>query len=248
MVRPEMLRIISDSTLFLLPMRILATVCFLCLISACSEVTTADIVARSHTWAGSVSIERDGEEWSEGCSLTLIAHFQQITHRISLKRPYVNCSLFGPVQIVLSEAPDHSEVLVFVEAARGGDGDHSGPILEVFHLGKSAIRKIGEAELFSANYVRKDQQIDSITGRILFTFCTVCDGPEAADPEDNIFVPVRIRIRENSLETDLTATDVERTALWRQFQTRKQAALEEYGEPEYIASLEKQLAALLRIR
>lgn len=229
-------------------MRTVRTLCFLCLIAACSAVTAADIVARSRTWAGSVSLELNGDPWTEECSLNLLAHFQQTSHRINLKRPYVNCSLFGPAQIVLSESPNHRAALVIVEAARGGDGDHSGPILEFFHLDKSALRKIDEVELFSASYFRKGQQIHSVTGRMLFSFCTVCDGPEAADPQDNIFVPVRVLVREDALAIESTATRAKRTALWRKFQTRKHAAIQEYGDEAYIASLEKQLAALLRIK
>jgi hypothetical protein len=229
-------------------MRTFWVVCLLCLFAGRSEPTAAEIIARAQTWAGTVSLETTGKPWSEECSLSLLARFYQTTHRISLKRPYVNCSFFGPVQIVLSESPDHRKALVIVEAARGGDGDHSGPILEFFNLDKSALRKIDEVELFSASYIRDNQQIDSITGQMLFSFCTVCDGPEVAEPADNIFVPVQIHIRDDDLEIKTTATLTERKALWRQFQERKQAAQEEHRDEAYVASLQEQLATLLRIK
>ena len=112
----------------------------------------------------------------------------------------------------------------------------------------SALRKIGEVELFSANYIRDNQQIQSITGRMLFSFCTVCDGPEAAAPGDNIFVPVQIHIGGDDLEIKTTATFAERKVLWRQFHERKQVAQEEHRDEAYIASLEEQLATLLRVK
>jgi hypothetical protein len=213
-----------------------------------TQATAAEIVARSRTWAGSVSLERDGNDWTDSCSLDLVAQFQQVLHRIRLKRPTTNCSLFGPVQLILSETQDHREGLIVVEAARGGDGDHTGPLLEVFRVDKAAVRKLGEVELFSATYVRKAQEIQFIDGRLLFSLCTACDGAESAESNDNIFVPVRVSIKRDGLAVVPTATPAERSAIWRRFQQRKDAAQTEYGSATQIASLENSLIALLRIK
>lgn len=218
------------------------------LLVVATQATAAEIVARSRTWAGSVSLERDGNDWTDSCSLDLVAEFQQVPHRIRLKRPTTNCSLFGPVQLMLSETQDHREGLIVVEAARGGDGDHTGPVLEVFRVDKAAVQKIGEVELFSATYVRKAQEIQFIEGRLLFSLCTACDGPEAAEPTDNIFVPVRVSIRRDGLAVVPTVTSAERSAIWSRFQQRKGVAQKEYGNATQIASLEKSLRALLRIK
>lgn len=226
--------------------RVAATIVLLLVVG--SNAMAAEIVARSQTWAGSVSLVRDGNAWTDSCSLDLVAQFQQIPHRVRLKRPTTNCSLFGPVQIMLSEARDHREGLIVVEAARGGDGDHTGPLLEVFRVDKTTIQKLGEVELFSATYVRKAQEIQFIEGRLLFSLCTACDGPEAAEPNDNIFVPVRVSINRDGLAVVPTVTSAERTAIWSRFQQRKGAAEKEYGNATQIASLAKNLRALLRMK
>ena len=218
------------------------------LLATASQAMAGEIVARSRTWAGSVTLESDGDVWLESCSLNLIAQFQQTTHRIGLKRPNSNCSLFGPVQLMLSETPDHRESLVIVEAARGGDGDHTGPLLEVFRVDKSAVRKLGEIELFSATYLRKGQEVKFIEGRRLFSLCTACDGPEAADPNDNIFVPVRVSVTRGALAVTPTVTASERAAILRRFQQRKVVAEREYGNAEQLATLEERLRALLHTK
>ena len=165
------------------------------LFTASSQVSATDIIARSRTWAGSVSLESEGSLWADPCSLDLIAKFQQTAHRLSLKRSSLGCALFGPVHLILSEAEDHQDAVIIVEAARGGDGDHTGPILEVFRVNKTALRKLGEVELFSATYVRKAQEIEFIEGRRFFSLCGVCDGPGAGDPENDFYVPVRGELR-----------------------------------------------------
>lgn len=215
------------------------------LLATASQAMAGEIVARSRTWAGSVTLESDGDVWLESCSLNLIAQFQQTTHRIGLKRPNSNCSLFGPVQLVLSETPDHREGLVIVEAARGGDGDHTGPLLEVFRIDKSAAQKIGEIELFSATYLRKGQEVRFIEGRRLFSLCTVCDGPEAPNPNDNIFVPVRVSVTQGALAVTPIVTLSERAAILRRFQQRRVVAEREYGLASQLAALEERLRALL---
>lgn len=229
-----------------MPISRIATVVLL--VVASSYAMAEEIVARSQTWAGSVSLVRDGSAWTDSCSLDLVAQFQQSHHRTQIKRATTNCSLFGPVQLILSEAQNHRDAVIIVEAARGGDGDHTGPLLEIFRIDKTAIQKLGEIELFSATYVRRAQEVQFIEGRLLFSLCTVCDGTEAADPNHNIFLPVRVSINRDGLAVTSTAKRAERTAIWSQFQQQKRAAKKEYGNAVQIASLEKNLRALLRIK
>jgi hypothetical protein len=150
---------------------------------------------------------------------------------------------------VASDSENRESTYVFFEAARGGDGDHSGPIVEVFRLNKQGFKKLGEQELFEASYHRTGQVITSVTGKVLFSFCNVCDGPEAGEPADNIFVPVRISVGCGGLCIKPTLAKREREALLRKFEERKSKAAENYhvdaNYQKYVVFLENELRALL---
>jgi len=73
----------------------------------------------------------------------------------ALRETALNCALFGPVHVIASEPMIVNPTLVFFEAARGGDGDHSGPIIEIYRLTNHGFRKLGEQQLFRATYQRK---------------------------------------------------------------------------------------------
>jgi hypothetical protein len=157
----------------------------------------AEIVARVQLGRYTVTLESAGDKHEESCSLVLVAEAYQFKKTANLRRPFYNCELFGPVQVVGSWDRQGDSASVILEAARGGDGDHTGPILEVFRLDIDGFKKIGEAEIFDAAYLREDGRIVAVTGKALFDFCDVCDGPEAS--EDKLFVPVRLQILPGSI-------------------------------------------------
>jgi hypothetical protein len=209
----------------------------------------ADVMAKARTWTWRVAVESTGDPWKDNCKLQLVADTYQLKQETDLKRQGVKCALFGPVGIVASDTETRETTYVFFEAARGGDGDHSGPIVEVFRLNKQGFKKLGEQELFEASYHRIGQVITSVTGKVLFSFCNVCDGPEAGEPADNIFVPVRITVGCGGLCIKPTLAKREREALLKQFEERKSKASENYhvdaNYQKYVVYLEKELRALL---
>ena len=113
-----------------------------------------------------MSVESIGEPWKDDCTLKLVAETYQLKRDINIKRQGVNCALFGPIGIAVSDTENREETYVFLEAARGGDGDHSGPIVEVYRLSKLGLKKLGENELFEASYQRSGQAITSVTVQI----------------------------------------------------------------------------------
>jgi hypothetical protein len=123
--------------------------------SASTGASPSEIVARTQTGQWIISVIAVGDSWNETCALNLVAETYQLKREISLKRPNVKCALFGPIQVTAT-AKDLDSTLVFFEAAHGGDGDHSGPIIEVFKLTKQGFQKLGEQEMFDASYQRKN--------------------------------------------------------------------------------------------
>lgn len=194
-------------------------------------VSNAEIVAKATTGEWKVSLIADGDPYDKNCRLDLVGETYQVKQKISLKQQGrrhsadTGCSLFGPIQIVASPAPDYKSTFVIVEAARGGDGDHTGPLLAIFQLTKSGFRQLAEKEIFDALYHRQNQVITSITGSVYFTFCDVCDGPSAG--EYDFYVPARITFGCGSICFRPSINKADRTALIQRFNAQKAKVLEE---------------------
>jgi hypothetical protein len=214
-----------------------------------SASSVADVVAKASTWIWRVSVESTGDAWADNCTLKLVAESYELKRDTSIKRQGVNCALFGPVGIAVFDAESRKEAYAFLEAGRGGDGDHSGPIVEVYRLSKQGVEKLGETELFEASYLRSGQVITSVTGKVLFSFCDVCDGPESSEPLENIYVPVRLTIGCGGLCIKPTLAKQERDALLRKFEALKQRTTENnHGDSRYgkfVVNLEKEFRGLL---
>jgi hypothetical protein len=212
-------------------------------------VFSAEVVAKAGTWGWKLSVISEGDPWGNSCKLKLVADTYKLKHEVSIKRKGLNCALFGPVHLYAAETLDHNSVTVFFEAARGGDGDHSGPIVEAFKLTKKALKKLGEQELFDATYQRKDEQITFVTGTVLYSLCDVCDGPDASDPVDNFSIPAKITTIQNSISVKPTISKQERKALLERFdsQAKKDSKEKEHDKDfeGYVKAVRKDLATFL---
>lgn len=217
-------------------------------VSSFSLALAKERLASVRTYTASIVVEREGNPWESACSVSLVGRIGRRDLQASLKRPESNCSFFSQIKLTLSETGAREEALIVVEAARGGDGDHTGPILEFFSADSSSLKKLGELELFSAKYHRDNGKLQSISGRVLFSFCSVCDGPEAAEPADNLFVPVQVTIVAGKLIVAAACTEAEKRKIWQRFQQRKKIALREDGNKQEVALLERRLAELLKMR
>ncbi len=210
---------------------------------------TAEVVAKAKTWNWTLSVIAEGDAWEKSCKLELIADAYQIKHEISLKRKGNNCALYGPVHLFAAEAPDHNSIIAFFEAARGGDGDHSGPLVEVFRLTKQDLKKIGEQELFDATYHRKNERITAVTGTVLYSLCDSCDGPEVADPADNFYIPARMTISQAVISVKPTISKQERKALLEKFDAQSKIDSKEKGHDKdfekYVKAVRKELISFL---
>jgi hypothetical protein len=180
----------------------------------------------------------------------LIAENYLFKREISLKEAHVNCALFGPVHVIAAESNDRKSTLVFFEAARGGDGDHSGPIVEVYKLTNQGFQKLGEQQLFDATYHRRDKQITAVTGAVLYSFCDTCDGPESSDPEDNFYISAKLMISSTGISVKPTISKQERKALLDKFDSRAAQAIKDHhfdkDYPVFVKNLRQQLEMFLK--
>ena len=188
------------------------------LLVTCASAAEVENIAATRTWTWQVTISATGEPGTQDCTLDLVAESYKGRQQTSLKRPETLCTLLGPVQVLASEALDFGAVTIFVEAIRGGE--HSGPIVEVFALNASALRKLGEQELFDASYQRNEQTIVAVTGKALFSFCIACGGADA-NPDDDFFIPATLTIGCDGICVKPTMQRTERAAIEQQFTARK---------------------------
>ncbi len=212
--------------------------------------TASEMIARARTGQWIISVITDGNSWKDDCSLKLTAENYQFKREISLKRAHVNCALFGPVHVIASESNDPKSTLVFFEAARGGDGDHSGPIVEVYKLTNHGFQKLGEQQLFDATYHRKDKEITAVMGAVLYSLCNSCDGPEASEPEDNFYISARIVISSTGISIKPTISKQESKVLLDKFDSRAAQAIKDHhfdkDYPVFVKDLKQQLEIFLK--
>jgi hypothetical protein len=227
----------------------LRTFVFIITLVAWSSNIYAETLAKTRTWSRQFVLEASGDPWKKDCDLVLSGDGFNSKAKISLKQESGLCSLFGPVTLFATDSNDRKSSTVFVEAAHGGDGDHSGPILDVFSLRNNQFKKLGSQELFDANYQRIDGAIVSVTGKVLFSFCDVCDGPDAADPNDNVYVPAILTIGCGGICVKPHISKQERSDIIAIFKAGKTRAMEEKENPElqtYVKSLEKDFNEFLQ--
>jgi hypothetical protein len=212
---------------------------------------SAETVAKVKTSEWSVSVVSEGVSWENSCKLKLKLGDEKTKKEISLKRQETNCLLRGPVHLQAAEdAADHQNVTVFLEAERGDDSYHTGPVVEVFRLTNTGIKKLGEQVLFDATYHRKHEQITHVTGNVLFSLCQTCEYPESTNPEENIYVPVKLTAKGTNIAVVPTLSARERKELSGRFESQAKAAAKdaesESDFPKFVSGLRKQLQSLLK--
>lgn len=215
----------------------------------CVSVSNAETLATTKTLMRKFTLDAIGDPWSKDCDLILSSEEHKGKAKVSLKQASGLCALFGPVKLYATDSADRKSSIVIVEAAIGGDGDHSGPILQIFSLGKNVFRKLGEQELFDAEYKQTDGSFTSSEGKVLFSFCDVCDGPDAAAPKDNIYVPAKLTLGCGGICVKPHIKSAERNKLIQSFNAAKDRTLKEQGDADYlefVKKLEKDFNAFLR--
>jgi hypothetical protein len=225
----------------------------LCVLLTQSSVASADnVLAFTRTPPWGLTILESGASHSSDCQVWLRASTNGAERRISLKREFFNCALYGPIALFATASKDYKRLSIVVEAARGGDGGHTGPILEFFSLDEQGLRKLGEQELFDASYVRRERQLTQVSGTALFSLCDTCDGPDVTSPAENIYVPVRITFGCDGICVKAAVNPSQAEAIRKTFLNKKKKALaqgsSEPGYSRHVEEIESSLNHLLDSR
>lgn len=215
------------------------------------SAVAAETVAKVKATEWSISVVAEGVAWENSCKLKLIASEGKRKKEINLKREETGCLLLGPAHLEVSESTDNQAVTVFFEADRGDDSHNTGPIVEVFRLNKSAIKKLGEQRIFDATYIRQNGQIASVTGKALFSLCPTCEYPVSLTPEENFYIPVKLTIGKGGISVEATLSQQERKNLMAKFEAQAKAGAKENEEmmdyKEFISGIRHELRSLLKL-
>jgi hypothetical protein len=152
--------------------------------------------------------------------------------------------IYGPKQIFAGGSIRNNEFIIIVETAIGGTGDHSGPTLNIFRVNQEGFTHIARQELFDAMLERNGGEVTSISGEILSSFCDVCAGPDAAEPEDNFYIPVIVTFGCDGLCITNTLNDREIGDLLERFSEYKISYIKDRNLkelPAYIHDLENRV-------
>lgn len=215
------------------------------------EKPQTEMLAQAATKTWHLSLPESDEAFSENCKLNLMAEGKPGRFTVSMKGKYYDCGFNGPVKITADEAPGGT--LVFVEGERGGDANHTGPIVAVYRLTDKGFKTLGQQELFGAQYHRRHGHIVSVTGKVMFSFCFACDGPEVDDTQDNVFVPAVLRPGCGGICVKPVVTAKQRKAIIADFARIKAEAAKVYKEgdaPDFdwnaVTDLERRFHAFIR--
>ena len=191
------------------------------------------LIARVELGRYTLSLVATGDRYDSSCGLDLVAEAYQFRRAISLKHPFYNCAIYGAAQITAGHVPGEDTALVFVEGSRGGDGDHTPPIIEVLRLEPKGFKKLGKVELLDATYIRDKGKISAVAGKILFDFCDTCDGWEVSGHV--VFVQAQVTISLDKLVVHPDLDQSGRAAVAAQFEAVMREALAEQDTAEYKA-------------
>lgn len=212
----------------------------------------AETVAKVRTSEWDISVIAEGTSWENSCKLKLRASQSKNKKEISIKREETGCLLRGPVHLQVSESADNQTAIIFLEADRGDDSYHSGPIVEVIKLNKVGMKKLGEQQLFDATYIRENGQITNVIGKALFSLCSTCEYPVSLNPGDNFFIPVKLTTGKGSISVDTTLSAQERKNLMAKFEARVRTGAKENQDisdqsyQEFVSEVRHKIRSLLK--
>ncbi|MFC1536197.1 hypothetical protein ACFL48_00095 [Pseudomonadota bacterium] len=109
----------------------------------------------------------------------------------------------------------HPEIAVLI-AAFGGDGEHSEEYSWVFNLDKDIPELIaGELPYFISNiwWIEPNKSL-GFTGEFILNFCFVCDGPDAADLDSLVAIPISGVVSKDSLKVEISSGPYSRSSIY----------------------------------
>ncbi len=140
---------------------------------------------------------------------------------------------FGQPQVRVFRARDGSVLLVH-QAKYGGDGDHSENRLMMFTFRQGKSQKLLDLNIDFVEFVEEAGALKLIRGKAVESLCDVCDGWDAAEPDDVFFIPITVDVASQTIRAELTYS--EKTDLLSRLETRAAKDVAEqlmYGDKRY---------------
>jgi hypothetical protein len=171
---------------------------------------------------------------------------QALLSKVDVSQPGYGTRTFGEPKVNAFKGEDGSVLLVY-QARFGGDGDHTENRTKVFRFTRGEPKKVLDVNLDSVTFVESSGALITIRGNVVETFCDVCDGPDAAEPEDLFFIPVAVDLRTLSVTPTIDARAREALLARARARAKKNSA-EEVGNSVYRDAVVKRVEALLSRR
>lgn len=171
--------------------------------------------------------------------------------KVDVSDPTYGTKTYGEPKVNVFKGEDGTVLLVY-QARFGGDGEHTENRTKVFRFTRGEPKKVLDQNLDSVSFVEAGGALTKIRGNVVESLCDVCDGPDAAQPEDIFFIPVAVDVRTLSVVPTLDATA--REALLARLRARakanvvEQSGLGHDGYSSFAAGVVKRVEEILSRR
>lgn len=177
---------------------------------------------------------------------------QALLSKVDVSDPGHGTRTYGEPKIDVFKGDDGTVLLIY-QALFGGDGDHTENRVKVFRFTRGEPKKVLDQNLDSVSFVEADGVLTKIRGNVVELLCDVCDGPDAAAPQDIFLIPVTVDLR--ALKVVPSLDGAAREALLARVRERAKANVAELsaccsrpGYSSFAATVVKRVEALLSRR
>jgi hypothetical protein len=163
----------------------------------------------------------------------------KLLKRVDITNPHYGNKIYGSSRTDMFRSKDSSLLLVF-QASYGGDGDHTGNQLKLFRFHGDSGKKVLDINIDSVKFEKDFNHLKYIRGRTVESLCDVCDGWEAAPPEDVFLIPIIIDVEALTIKADLAEKEKNDFLSRFEQQVKKDVAEQtSYGNKGYLKNAEK---------
>jgi hypothetical protein len=129
--------------------------------------------------------------------------YESLLKQVHISHPYYGNQIYGNPKINTYQSVDSSLLLIY-QAKYGGDGEHSENLLKLFKFKNDSVMKLIDINIDFVSFIKESYYLKYIQGKSVFSLCHVCDGWDAALPEDIFFIPIIIDVELLKIIVDFT--------------------------------------------
>jgi len=170
--------------------------------------------------------------------------------KVDISDPYYGNKIYGygNPKINFFHSKDASLLLVY-QSRYGGDGGSTPNILKLFKFKGDTGKKLIDINIDSVRFIKESYFLKFIRGHSVYSLCHVCDGWDAALPEDNFFIPILIDAESLKIKADLTEKGKQDILTRFEQQAKKnieeQLSYKNKSYPKYVEKIKSMILKLL---